>query len=322
MILGQVVILCLLGGCSICWFNTVCHVLCIKNFPTSRPLALSLSVSFNGVSAALYTLIANAINPNDDTLYLLLNALVPLFTSTVTLIPVLLRQLPLQPINSSDGAIPRDSLVFLILYILAAFTGLYLLFLNSISSTLDRAHLLLLGAIILLLLPLCLPVIAYAWEWSRPSIHYASRLKNSTFIDPEDDELYKELIGKDTAAAPACTTSYGVLAIDKEGYFGKVIMGKDRLTILGEEHQAGVLVHRLDFWLYFVSYFCGGTLGLVYSNNLGQISQSLGYTSHTSSLVMLYSSCSFFGRLLSAAPDFLHEYVFIIIDTLGLVVHV
>ncbi|XP_060673448.1 protein NUCLEAR FUSION DEFECTIVE 4 isoform X2 [Ziziphus jujuba] len=305
------VILCLLGGCSICWFNTVCHVLCIKNFPTSLPLALSLSVSFNGVSAALYTLIANAINPNDDTLYLLLNALVPLFASTLTLIPILLRRLPLQPINSADSAIHHDSLIFLILYILAAFTGVYLLFLNSISSILHRAHLLLLGAIILLLLPLCLPVIAYAREWSSPSVHYTSRLKNSSFIDPEADELHKELIGKDTAAAAAtCPTTYEVPVIEKEGCFGKVIMEKDRLTSLGEEHRAGLLIHRLDFWLYFVSYFCGGTLGLVYSNNLGQISESLGYTSHTSSLVMLYSLCSFFGRLLSAAPDFLHDKVY------------
>ncbi|KAE8677499.1 hypothetical protein F3Y22_tig00111506pilonHSYRG00113 [Hibiscus syriacus] len=39
-------------GCSICWFNTVCFVLCIKNFPANRALALSLTVSYNGVSAA------------------------------------------------------------------------------------------------------------------------------------------------------------------------------------------------------------------------------------------------------------------------------
>ncbi|CAI8613464.1 unnamed protein product [Vicia faba] len=40
--------LCLIAGCSICWFNTICYVLCIKNFTTNRSLALSLSISFNG----------------------------------------------------------------------------------------------------------------------------------------------------------------------------------------------------------------------------------------------------------------------------------
>ncbi|XP_048627668.1 protein NUCLEAR FUSION DEFECTIVE 4-like [Brassica napus] len=58
-------------------------------------------------------------------------------------------------------------------------------------------------------------------------------------------------------------------------------------------------------WLYYVAYFCGGTIGLVYSNNLGQIAQSLGQSSKTTTLVTLYSSSSFFGRLLSATPDYI-----------------
>ncbi|KAL0008312.1 hypothetical protein SO802_009814 [Lithocarpus litseifolius] len=87
-------------------------------------------------------------------------------------------------------------------------------------------------------------------------------------------------------------------------------MEKDRLIVLGEEHPARLLVRRWDFWLYYLAYFCGGTLGLVYSNNLGQISESLGYSTITSSLVTLYSTCSFFGRLLSAAPDFLRDKIY------------
>ncbi|KAL5077740.1 hypothetical protein RYX36_016724 [Vicia faba] len=78
---------------SICWFNTVCFVLCIKNFPVNRPLALSLTVGFHGVSAALYTLAANSINPLSDQLYLLLNALVPLLTLFAALL-LILRQPP------------------------------------------------------------------------------------------------------------------------------------------------------------------------------------------------------------------------------------
>lgn len=297
--------LCFLGGCSICWFNTVCYVLCIRNFPASRPLALSLTVSFNGVSAALYTLIANAIDPNDHSLYLILNAVVPLFTSILTLIPVLTRQSPLPPLISTSNVIRHsDSLIFLCIYILAAITGLYLLFLDFLTSNLERSRILLVGAVIFLVLPLCVPGIACARACARPNIHFGSHLNKELIeLEPHDDlQLHKELI-----AADHSSTSYGVVTvIDKEGCFGKV-MEKDRVTRLGEEHSAGLLVHCLDFWLYFVSYFCGGTLGLVYSNNLGQISQSLGYTYHTSSLVTIYSSCSFFGRLLSAAPDFLSE---------------
>ena len=75
--------------------------------------------------------------------------------------------------------------------------------------------------------------------------------------------------------------------------------------MLGEEHPLYLLLCRSDFWLYYVAYFCGGTIGLVYSNNLGQIAQSLGQSSETTTLVTLYSSFSFFGRLLSATPDYI-----------------
>ncbi|KAB2058533.1 putative transporter MCH1 [Gossypium arboreum] len=298
-----VFVLCLVAGCSICWFNTVCFVLCIRNFPTNRALALSLTISFNGVSAALYTLIANAINPDDETLYLFLNALVPLLASSLALVPIL-RQPPLQLLSTDTTS--RDSFIFFVLNVLAVFTGLYLLLLNSLSSKASRALILLGGALILLLLPLCLPGIVCGRSWARRTVHTpAFCLEGPTFssFDPDDfDQLHKELIGNDRNNNSSSVNPFS--ETNKEGLFG-MIMEKGRLTVLGEEHPARLLVRRLDFWLYYVAYFCGGTIGLVYSNNLGQIAQSLGYYSQISAIVTLYSSFSFFGRLLSAAPDFM-----------------
>ncbi|KAL0008313.1 hypothetical protein SO802_009815 [Lithocarpus litseifolius] len=149
-----VFLLSLMAGCGICWFNTVCYVLCIRNFPVNRSLALSLTISFNGLTAALYTLIANAINPNDDTIYLFLNALVPLFTSGIALVPILC-QPPLQSLTTE--AIRRDSFIFLCLNILAVITGLYLLLLNSLSSNVSMARILFGGALGLLVLPCVCP---------------------------------------------------------------------------------------------------------------------------------------------------------------------
>ncbi|MBA0710121.1 hypothetical protein Golax_025116, partial [Gossypium laxum] len=289
----EVFLLCLIAGCSITWFNTVCFVLCIRNFPSNRALALSLTISFNGVSAALYTLIANAINPKDDTLYLFLNALVPLLVSCLALIPII-RQRPLQ---LSTYTINQDPFIFIVLNVLAVITGLYLLLLNSLSSEALRARTLLLGALILLFLPLCLPGIVCDRNWGFRT--------NSSLVDLSDPELHTELIEKDQSNS---LNIEPFSAINKEGLFEKV-MEKGRLTMLGAEHPARLLVCRWDFWLYYVAYFCGGTIGLVYSNNLGQITQSLGYNSKISAVVTLYSSFSFFGRLFSAAPDFLHGKV-------------
>ncbi|KAK8589941.1 hypothetical protein V6N13_088742 [Hibiscus sabdariffa] len=301
-----VFLLCLVAGCSISWFNTVCYVLCIRNFPINRALALPLTIGFNGVSAALYTLIANAINPDDDTLYLILNALVPLLASILAIFPIV-RQPPLQ--IQSAGVTSWDSFIFVVLNALAVFTGLYLLLLSSLSSQAFRARILLVGALILLLLPLCFPGIVCGRNWARSTFHSAFCLEGSTFslVDPDDlDQLHKELTGNVRISSSSADPFSGT---NKEGFFGMIIE-KGRLKVLGEEHPAALLVRRWDFWLYYVAYFCGGTIGLVYSNNLGQIAQSLGYYSRISIIVTLYSTCSFFGRLLSAAPEFLRDKVY------------
>ncbi|PKA45991.1 hypothetical protein AXF42_Ash019752 [Apostasia shenzhenica] len=245
--------LCFLAGLSICWFNTVCFVLCIRNFSSNRPLAISLTVSFNGVSAALYTLAARAIDGSPTT-YLFLNAILPILTSLVALL-LILRQPP-APYSYQTSA--GDNRIFLILNVIAFLTGLYLLLLNSASLSHSTCRLLFAGALIILALPLGIPGIICGRELVKRAI-----------------------------------------------YCCKELIFKDQLEVLGEEHGAKRLITRADFWLYYISYLCGGTVGLVYSNNLGQIAQSLGRQTQTAILVNIYSSCSFFGRLISAAPDLL-----------------
>ncbi|GAB4834844.1 Protein NUCLEAR FUSION DEFTIVE 4 [Ancistrocladus abbreviatus] len=303
-----VFLLCLLAGCSICWFNTVCFVLCNRNFTANRALAISLTVSFNGVTAALYTLAANSINPSSDALYLLLNATVPLLTSFAALIPIL-RQPSLEPLP--PDAVQRDNVIFLLLNFIAVITGLYLLFLSSASTTQMSACFLLAGAIFLLVLPLFIPGIVYARDWFKRTIHSSLRLDRSGFIlvDDADLELHKELSVREGSTV-SLLNGYGSSFLAKSEGCCDTVVGKDQLAMLGEEHPAWLLVRRLDFWLYYIAYFCGGTVGLVYSNNLGQIAQSLGHSSQTTTLITLYSSFSFFGRLLSAAPDYIRTKVY------------
>ncbi|EPS63899.1 hypothetical protein M569_10882, partial [Genlisea aurea] len=282
-----VFLLCLLSGLSICWFNTVCFVLCIKNFPSTRPLALSLTVSFNGLSAALYNLIATSFSTSSSAIYLLLNALLPLITSLIALLPILRQPPPQQP---HADVLRRDQLTFIKLKLLAVVTGFYLLLLHPTGPSASRA--LFAGAVFLLLLPYGIPGILYARNWFGRTVLSSFPVDGSGFllVDDETLELHKELISRENSL-----NDYG----DPEGCFPT-----DELLVLGIEHGAWMLVRRFDFWLYYVAYFCGGTIGLVYSNNLGQIAQSLGHSSYNPMLITIYSSFSFFGRLLSAAPDY------------------
>ncbi|KAJ4769511.1 Major facilitator superfamily protein [Rhynchospora pubera] len=280
-----VFLLCLLAGCSICWFNTVCFVLCIRNFPINRSVALSLSISFNGVSAALYSLMQSSLSSitTSPSVYLLLNATVPLIVSTVVLPPILL-----QPSEDLIELSPRkashDTHRFLILHILAFFTGLYLLFLNSVSTDSSIASVILAGAIILLILPLLVPGVIFAREWAQKNIYSSFR------IEVPDTPPLQSLIFNDS---------------DELNMSLLTVIERKKLAMLGEEYSAWSLVAQPDFWLYYTAYFCGATVGLVYSNNLGQIAESLNLDSDLTMLLAVYSACSFFGRLLSATPDFL-----------------
>ncbi|KAJ4834588.1 hypothetical protein Tsubulata_036647 [Turnera subulata] len=198
---------------------------------------------------------------------------------------------------------------------LAILTGIYLLLFGSNAYDSTRARLLFGGAIFLLIFPLCIPGIVYARAWFRRTIHSSFSLEGSGFIlvDDDDLELHKELLTRQATAENGDGIITGMTGRkdsgEKEGCCETLVF-RGRLAMLGEEHSAGLLLRRLDFWLYYCAYICGGTIGLVYSNNLGQIAQSLGEGAKTTTLVTLYSSFSFFGRLLSAAPDYLRAKMY------------
>ncbi|KVH89304.1 Major facilitator superfamily domain, general substrate transporter [Cynara cardunculus var. scolymus] len=292
--------LCSSAGASITWFNTVCFLLCIENFPENWPLAVSLSVSFNGVSAALYNIIVKKLSPNNkNTSYLILNAVIPLITAIAALVPILQQPGSQKELQIDENVNKDDAYIFVCMYILAAFTGLYLYFVGPASQNIFVV------ALLLVVLPLLLPITVY----SLKRVYLALQSKKHPVEGPSYNLV-------ETKHQQLEAPSYSLVEMKHEeepseessifndnlcGFHG--ILAKDRLRVLGEEHTATYLVTRCDFWLYYIAYFCGGTIGLVYNNNLGQICQSLGYISETKALVTIYSTCSFLGRLFSAAAD-------------------
>ncbi|XP_021911847.1 protein NUCLEAR FUSION DEFECTIVE 4-like isoform X1 [Carica papaya] len=196
------------------------------------------------------------------------------------------------------------TIVFLssgIISILFSFAGFSMLFISWIKHMLVQHH---------LFCPL------HTKLSCQPSSSFVSHSKLQWYVD--DLEIHKGLLSREASYnnglnnLPLMSENGSAIGINEqksvmemnEGCC-KTMIGRGQLAMLGEEHTLQLLVGRLDFWLYYIAYFCGGTIGLVYSNNLGQISQSLGQGSNTTALITLYSSFSFFGRLLSAAPDYI-----------------
>ncbi|PWZ13648.1 Protein NUCLEAR FUSION DEFECTIVE 4 [Zea mays] len=165
-------------------------------------------------------------------------------------------------IQSAPG---HDGRVFLGLYILAFITGIYMVVFGSFTATSSTAWVILTGAMVLLALPLIIPVCS--------SCSYV----DTDGPDPAYDDPHKPLLISNSHQME----SNAMMQKPKENQ----MQVKGRLETLGEEHSAKKLFRCVDFWLYYTAYFCGATVGLVYSNNLGQIAQSLHQQSQLTMLL-------------------------------------
>ncbi|KAK7276089.1 hypothetical protein RIF29_17222 [Crotalaria pallida] len=270
----QVFLLTVLAGNSICWINTVCYVVTIRNFSSHRQLAVGLTTSYQGLSAKIYTNIVDAISKHKRArTFLFLNSILPVLVGLIA--APLVREIEVtRPKYIGVG--------FVVMFVITIATGIYavissLQFVTRKISPLDN----LIGISVALLLPLLVPVslkikeLVESWQTKRERL----RVYHFTAEESSNEERVENEV--------------------KEGEDSREIQEVG----IREEIGVKLMLRRIDFWLYFFVYLFGATLGLVFLNNLGQIAESRG-CSATSSLVSLSSSFGFFGRLIPALMDY------------------
>ncbi|KAL6002982.1 hypothetical protein ACLOJK_023204 [Asimina triloba] len=280
----QIFLLCALAGNSICWINTVCYVATIHNFPLDRQIGVGLSTSYFGLTAKIYTSMNDVIfrgSPNEKAKgYLLLNAAVPMVASIIT--APLVRKIKVERPAPMGGG-------FLAMFFITVATGVYAVigsvgyFSTHLSS---MVHAVGLGA--LLIAPLAVPAITmfvdgFGGKWAS-----CKRERRVYDLSIDEGSFGGRVVEIDVKEEAGVT--------DEDG-------GGKMMTGLGEETGVRKMVKTSEFWLYFFVYMFGGTLGLVFLNNLGQIAESRGLY-NTSSLVSLASSFGFFGRLMPSVVDY------------------
>ncbi|KAL2238350.1 UNVERIFIED_CONTAM: Protein NUCLEAR FUSION DEFECTIVE 4 [Sesamum indicum] len=263
----HVFLLTVLSGNSICWINTVCYTLAIKNFPYDRHFAIGLSTSYVGLSAKIYTDIVDVVSATSPTerakAFLFLNAVLPLLVCIVSM--------PLAR-NITDARKSRKLAGgFFTLFMITTVTGFFAV-ISSFTSLGSRV-LPLVGMVVLLLSPLVIPL-----------------------AEKVGEKLQKRCLIR------VCDEGFGSSS-DLSRVESEETKDQEFCGLGGEEIGAMLMVRRVEFWLYFFVYLFGATLGLVYLNNLGQIAESRGCL-RTSSLVSVASAFSFFGRLLPCLLDY------------------
>jgi len=315
----QIYVSCLLAGNSICWFNTVSFRAAIENFPSKRGIASGLSTSYVGLSTIIYTCLCVILNPGNPSLYLLLNCIVPAVVGVISAVLLYVSQ-------SKKAVIEEDAdkkyMILCTLIVIA--TAVYSIIFEFLPhGKRQREGIYMAVLIILLMAPLYIPFkIALNNISNERKVNSCSaspltgenKQQNSTgeiptnndscqvdFIQTEDNKSNTQSLEiQNPLHSPQNFNHVEGRRIQQ------MSVSRLRYPPLGEEHSILQLLTSIDFWIYYFVYFCGGTVGLVYINNLGQIVQSFGY-SKTPIFVSLVSSFGFFGRIASGLPDYIQQ---------------
>ncbi|KAG1338111.1 protein NUCLEAR FUSION DEFECTIVE 4 [Cocos nucifera] len=274
----QAFLLSVLAGNSVCWINTVCYIAAMRKFPVDHGTIVCLATSYAALSAKIYIAMSQVIlagNPSDKSIYLLLNSMVPIVTGAITS-PFL---------KESKPAGPKTRTGLVTIFVIAGVTGSYAV-VETAAPVFDNMP--------RRLPPLILLVMVVLLVIFVPFVNVIKWIKEGswrfTMVGEEVEKSVTKVEDKEV----------------EEG--GEGCREEERWeTWVRREYGVQELVASMEFWLYFMVYGCGGTLGLVYASNLGQISRSRGISDTV--LVSISSSFSFFGKLSSAPLSALSRHM-------------
>lgn len=257
----QYLFLQVLAGHSICWVNTACYVASMRKFPNDHGVVIGLATSYTGLSAKIYIAMAQVILGKNFNCK-------SVYLLLNAVVPMALALLTAPLLVESKPAMKGNGRGLFSVFVIAGVTGAY-----AVAETLVPV----MGSSIVPPLMLLVMVGVLAGVPLLRSVEIARSRERVTVI-VEDLEV-------SVSEFPEVMEVGGTA--EKE------------VKEVGSEYGILKLVTSVEFWLYFLVYLCGGTTGLVYANNLGQVAGSRGVSEAV--LLSISSTFGFFGKL-SAAP--------------------
>ncbi|CAN1804918.1 Protein NUCLEAR FUSION DEFECTIVE 4 [Linum perenne] len=260
------------AGNSICWVNTVCYVVVSRSFPLDQQVAIGLTTSYQGLTTKIYAVVVNELFSSSSA------AAVKSYLLLDSVFPLVVACLALLLMSSSSktGGQNRHRVEFMGLFVISTVTGACAVMSSLSSKVYD-------------LFPYCGMVFTFGLLVAPLAIPGGVFVRKKMTYEVEYDQESSNSTGTGTGTGT------------EEGH--------EVLVLAKEEVGVKVMLQRTEFWLYVFVYFLGPTIGIVYLNNLGQISESRRCYD-TTALVSLSSSFTFFGRLLPSFLDyFFSRYV-------------
>lgn len=288
------------------YLNTATLVSCVQNFPKSRGPVVGILKGFAGLSGAILTQIYAVVNSPDHASLIFMVAVGPAIV--VTSLMFFIRQVGAnnKQINASECS-SSFSFIYTICLILAAYLmGVMLLQdLVHVSQTMIKVFTVIL--FILIIIPIVVPVylsLRSSQESAEEPLLSEPQAKDiGKSKEDNDNILFSEIEDekpKDVDLLPASERQKRITHLQAKlahaAAEGAVRIKRRRGPRRGEDFTLTQALIKADFWLIFFSLLFGSGSGLTVIDNLGQMSESLGYDNEQV-FVSMISIWNFLGRV-------------------------
>ncbi|XP_066353835.1 protein NUCLEAR FUSION DEFECTIVE 4-like [Miscanthus floridulus] len=300
-------ILIFIGNNGETYFNTAALVSCVQNFPKSRGPIVGILKGFAGLSGAILTQIYAIVHSPDDAALIFMVAVGP--TMVVIALMFIVR-----PVGGHRQVRPSDATSFTFVYSVCLLLAAYLMGVMLLEDLVDLSQsvtiLLTIILIIFLLVPIVIPVLLSFFSDDDETL-YALLLPSprkeeptaSTSSEEQQEVILSEVEDekpKDVDLLPASERQKRIAELQTRLFqaaaVGAVRVKRRKGPRRGEDFTLMQALIKADFWLLFFSLLLGSGSGLTVIDNLGQMSQSLGYE-ETHIFVSMISIWNFLGRI-------------------------
>ncbi|KAI7732160.1 hypothetical protein M8C21_028914 [Ambrosia artemisiifolia] len=287
------------------YFNTVALVSCVQNFPKSRGPIVGILKGFAGLSGAILTQIYALINSPDKASIIFMVAVGPTMVGIALMFIV-------RPVGGHRQLRLSDRSSFSLIYCVCLVLAAYLMGVMLVEDLIDLNQTIvkILTAILFVLLvaPIGIPLWLTFSSDPKPSEEEALLSEPQNKEQPESSHDPNEIIfsevedekASDVDLLPASERQKRILQLQSKvaqaAAEGAVRIKRRRGPHRGEDFDLTQALIKADFWLLFWTLLLGSGSGLTVIDNLGQMSESLGYD-NTHIFVSMISIWNFLGRV-------------------------
>ncbi|URD76345.1 Nodulin-like [Musa troglodytarum] len=287
------------------YFNTAALVSCVQNFPKSRGPVVGILKGFAGLSGAILTQIFAMIHTPDHAALLFVVAVGPSMV-------VISLMFIVRPVGGHRQVRPSDQSSFMFVYSVCLLLAAYLMGVMLLEDLVDLGHTVIVVLTLLLLLLLLAPVVLpllltfhldVVSPVQEPLLPEPSQGEETSQSAEQNEVILSEVEDEkpsDVDLLPESERQKRIAHLQAKllqaAADGAVRVKKRRGPRRGEDFTLMQALIKADFWLMFLSLLLGSGSGLTVIDNLGQMSESLGYN-EAHIFVSMISIWNFLGRV-------------------------